>query len=128
MSCECETQYAGNGYYEVGYKGKRYVVSLKEMSCGCRMWDLTRIPYPHAISAIVEAEKKIQKILLMHVTVKKLMKAYNPIIYPMPDEQQWEKTGLEKVEPSFVKKAPSRPKKQRKRDPNEPRNPYKIKK
>ncbi|GMY29119.1 Transposase, MuDR, plant [Fagus crenata] len=78
MSCECETQYASNGYYEVGYKGKRYVVSLEEMS--------------------------------------------------LPDEQQWEKTRLEKVEPPFVKKAPSRPTKQRKRDPNEPRNPYKIKK
>ena len=37
MSYECETQYAGNGYYEVGCKGKRYVVSLEEMSCGCRM-------------------------------------------------------------------------------------------
>ena len=35
---------------------------------------------------------------------------------------------MEKVEPPFVKKAPGKPKKQRKRDPNEPRNPYKIKK
>ena len=84
MSCECETQYAGNGYYEVGYKGKRYVVSLEEMSCGCRMWDLTGIPCPHAISAIVEAEKNPLDFVDACYSKEKYMKAYNPIIYPVP--------------------------------------------
>ncbi|GMY18731.1 hypothetical protein FCV25MIE_13970 [Fagus crenata] len=70
------------------------------------MWDLTGIPCPHAISAIVEAEKNPEDFVDACYSKEKYMKAYNPIIYPVPDEQQWEKTGLEKVEPPFVKKAP----------------------
>ena len=30
----------------------KYVVSLKDKSCACRKWDISDIPFPHAIACM----------------------------------------------------------------------------
>ncbi|GMY19315.1 hypothetical protein FCV25MIE_14554 [Fagus crenata] len=70
-----------------GHRGKALKDKLWEAAAAC-----TEIEY----LAAMEELKKIDEA------------AYNYLntVDQLPDEQQWEKTGLEKVEPPFVKKAP----------------------
>jgi hypothetical protein len=57
-----------------------------------------------------------------------LKKAYEPIVYPMPGEEQWTKTNCEYVDPPVVRIQPGRPRVVRTRVPNEPRNQYRMRK
>jgi hypothetical protein len=48
----CYSIYARARLYEVTHNNKQYVVNLLRRICDCRQWDSTRIPSPHAMSAI----------------------------------------------------------------------------
>jgi hypothetical protein len=54
--------------------------------------------------------------------------AYDPMIYPMPSKDQWVRTGQDEVDPPVVRATLGRPKKVRRRGPDEPRNPYCMRK
>lgn len=127
-AAHCIATYAGEGLFEVECKGKQYVVDLSHGSCGCRQWDLSGIPCPHAISAILYDSSKPEDYLNPYFSVDMYKKAYDPMIYPMPSEEQWVRTNEDKVEPPVYRPAVGRPKKLRRRGPDEPRNPYCIRK
>jgi hypothetical protein len=55
-------------------------------------------------------------------------RAYNPMIFPMPSEDQRVKIGQDEINPLIYKAAPGRPKELRKGGPDEPRNTYCIRK
>jgi hypothetical protein len=42
-------------------------------------------------------------------------KAYEPVIYPMPSEEQWIKTQHDMLEPPMARATPGKPKKLRKK-------------
>jgi hypothetical protein len=50
------------------------------------------------------------------------------MIYPMPCEDQWVRTRQDEVDPYVVRAAPGKPKKLRRKGPDEPRNPYCMRK
>jgi hypothetical protein len=50
------------------------------------------------------------------------------MIYPVPSEDQWVRTGQDEVDPPIVKPTAGRPKKIRRRGPDEPTNPYCMRK
>ncbi|KAB1203081.1 hypothetical protein CJ030_MR8G005531 [Morella rubra] len=52
-------------------------------------------------------------------TTEAYRKAYAPIIYPVPSEEQWLRTVYEAMEPPQSRAQPGRPKKLRKRGPDE---------
>ena len=56
-------------------------------------------------------------------TIEVYKKAYALIIYLMPSEEQWVKTIHDKLKPPRGRIAPGRPKKQRRRAPDESRDP-----
>lgn len=45
----CLFAYLGDGIFEVKLKPKQFVVDLKSITCGCRKWEMTRIPCLHMI-------------------------------------------------------------------------------
>uniref|UniRef100_A0A2N9EJU8 Uncharacterized protein n=1 Tax=Fagus sylvatica TaxID=28930 RepID=A0A2N9EJU8_FAGSY len=53
------------------------------------------------------------------------LNVYSEIIHPMPGQDEWIKTGHLPPQPPHVLRPPGRPKKLRRRDPDEPRNPHK---
>jgi hypothetical protein len=64
-------------------------------------------------------------------TIEVYKKTYAPVIYPMPSEEQWVKTSRDKLEPLRGRITPGRPKRQRKRAPDEsrdPKNPNRMRK
>jgi hypothetical protein len=127
-AAECTSTYAGDGIYEVLCSYGTFVVSLTDRVCGCRQWDMTGIPCPHAISAILYHSAKPEQYLHPYYSVENYKMAYDPMIYPVPSEDQWVRTGQDEVHPPVIRATPGRPKKLRRRGPDEPRNPHCMRK
>jgi hypothetical protein len=125
---ECLLLYAGEGKYEVNYRQQKFVVNLREKTCGCKKWDITGIPCHHAISAILHEGRKIEDYVDHCYTIEKYRKSYEPIIHPVPSMEQWTRTQYDPVDPPFERCHPGRPKRMRRRDPSEPRNPFRFSK
>jgi hypothetical protein len=124
----CYSTYAGDGLYEVTHNNKQYVVNLLRRTCGCRQWDLTGIPCPHAVSAIWFFNANPEDYVDDWYTVETYKKAYDEIVYPMPGEDQWVKTNYNNVDPPLRRIQSGRPKKLRTRGPEEPVNQYRMRK
>jgi hypothetical protein len=63
------------------------VVDLCRRRCGCRKWEITRIPCPHAVAAILydygDPKDYVDECFIIEV----YKKAYALVIYPMPSEE-----------------------------------------
>jgi hypothetical protein len=105
-----------------------FVVSLMDRVCGSRQWDMTGIPCPHAISTILYHSAKPEQYLHPYYSVENYKMAYDPMIYPVPSEDQWVRTRQDEVDPLVVRAALGRPKKLRRRGPDELRNPHCMRK
>lgn len=124
----CTSTYAGNGLFEVDCKGKSFVVDLGKKTCSCRKWEMVGIPCAHAFSAILYDGGNPEDYVDHYYSKEMYLKAYEPIVCHMPSEEQWVKTDMDNIEPLKYRVAPGRPKKVRKRGPNESKNPNRIRK
>lgn len=129
---ECITTYAGDSMFEVSCpNSKQFVVDLANKTCGCRQWEMTGIPCPHAFSAILYDCGDPADYVDKFYSLETYKKTYAPMIYPMPSEEQWIHTNQEKLEPPRTRVPPGRPKKLRRRGPDEsrdPKNPNRMRK
>ncbi|KAB1212959.1 hypothetical protein CJ030_MR5G005105 [Morella rubra] len=121
-SCHCLSTYACQCLFEVEHRHQQFVVNLQLRRCGYQKWDLTGIPCPHAFSAILYDGGIPENYVHPWYSKDMYILSYSPIIYPMPDENQWRKKNYNVVQPPFVRIQPSRPKKLRKRGQDEPRS------
>lgn len=49
----CKVEFNGDFGYEVTEGDDRHTINLKDKRCTCRAWDLSGIPCPHAIKAML---------------------------------------------------------------------------
>ncbi|XP_062164888.1 uncharacterized protein LOC133871456 [Alnus glutinosa] len=84
----CTPIFAGDGLFEVECRGRRYAVNLPAKTCGCRKWDVSGIPCAHAISSIWHGGGNPEDYLSPYFGKEMYLKAYTPIIYPVPSEEQ----------------------------------------
>jgi hypothetical protein len=85
----------------------------------------------HACAAIQHICKNAEDYVDEYFTVEMYKKAYEPVIYPMPSQEQWIPTQHDKLEPPVSRVALGRPKKVRKRQVDEhrdPKNPNRMRK
>ncbi|XP_057793143.1 uncharacterized protein LOC131009751 [Salvia miltiorrhiza] len=116
------------GKFEVENKDDRFIVSLPERTCSCRVWELTGIPCIHAISAVHFMKKDPANYVHKYLTTETYLKAYSYPLEPINGERQWPKAVGYPVQPPEVKVMPGRPKKNRRRDKDEkdPKNPSRL--
>jgi hypothetical protein len=57
------------------------------------------ISCPHAISAILYHSFKPEQYLHRYYSVESYKKAYDPMIYPVPSDDQWVRTSQNEVDP-----------------------------
>jgi hypothetical protein len=131
-SMDCVALYAGDDMFEVtGPDGRQFVVNMRRKSCGCRVWEMSGIPCVHACAAIRHSCKNAEDYVDEYFTMEMYKKAYEPVIYPMPSQEQWIPTQHDKLEPPVSRVAPGRTKKVRKRQVDErrdPKNPNRMRK
>ncbi|KAM2041332.1 hypothetical protein FF1_034908 [Malus domestica] len=121
-SGHCIAYLAGYMKYQVSHlSGREFTVDLAARTCSCRRWDLCGIPCPHAIACILRKGQDVA--LYVDDCYKKAtyLKAYAPVISPLPGQDQWDKPSNEttKIDLPICKKQTGRPKKKRAKDPSE---------
>ncbi|KAK4402960.1 hypothetical protein Sango_1036700 [Sesamum angolense] len=115
---DCITLKADDYHYEIMcFDDSRLSVDLTRYSCACRRWDLTRIPYKHAFSAILSKVHDPEDYVHQSYKVETLLRVYGPIIQPVNDFELWEKTAyIPPLPPSFGRGVGRLPKARRRED------------
>uniref|UniRef100_A0A2N9H3T4 SWIM-type domain-containing protein n=1 Tax=Fagus sylvatica TaxID=28930 RepID=A0A2N9H3T4_FAGSY len=117
---------SGRFKYEVDNDYERHVVDLTKKECTCRIWDLTGIPCKHGVAAIYKNCEHPEDYLHECYLKEAYLDVYSEIIHPMPGQDEWIKIRHLPLQPPHVLRLLGRPKKLRRRDPDEPRNPRKV--
>ncbi|KAL7251512.1 hypothetical protein ACSBR1_013363 [Camellia fascicularis] len=117
---------SGGAKFEVRHGGDGYVVNLENRTCTCLKWDLTEIPCPHGVTAIFFQNERVEDYVYAYFKKETFLRTYKALINPMNGPDLWPKTGCDLLLPPKLKRPTGRPFKHRVRDPNEPKNPYKL--
>ncbi|XP_060217169.1 uncharacterized protein LOC132644588 [Lycium barbarum] len=99
----------------------KHVVNLKKKACSCRSWQLKGIICAHAITAIQYKSLEVEAFVEPWYKKATYLKAYNKFIQPMTNMKMWPKSTRPPIEPPKIAEMPSRPKKKRNRDADEPK-------
>ena len=108
----------------------KFIVDLHKKSCSCNFWELVGIPYRHAVSAIRTKWSTVDLEEFVHSYYSKetYKSCYSYMISPINGQDKWPKTNDQKILPPAYKRGAGRPKKLRRREPDEDRNPHKLRK
>ena len=116
----CRLTLAGDNEFEIWEEGTTYVVNLRNGTCDCRVWAVSGIPCKHALTCIFHNRENPENYCHPYLTTEAYMRTYSDMIHPLPDESSWSDVEHETVEPPYRKRMPGRPKKCRRREPDEP--------
>ncbi|KAK9996198.1 hypothetical protein SO802_020884 [Lithocarpus litseifolius] len=117
---------SGRFVYEVDNERERHVVDLVGRTCSCRAWDLIGIPYRHRVAAIFVNYEMPEDYIHPCYYKDAYVETYKTLISPMPGQSEWVSSGQPKPVAPIIYKPLGRPPMKRKRDVDEPRNPYKC--
>ncbi|KAK1399414.1 hypothetical protein POM88_009277 [Heracleum sosnowskyi] len=89
---------------------------MNQKICSCRMWQLSGIPCPHAVSAIYHIHGNPDT-FVDKVYFKDTCKAtYENYLQPMRGRKSWPKSKMAPVLPPLNRRMPGRPKKARRKE------------
>jgi hypothetical protein len=121
-SVNWRVDFNGAGGYEVKRGMKGYVVKLRGVNtCSCRGWELSGIPCAHAICAILHSKELPVDYIADCYSKEMYCKTYEHTLEPVNGENMWPKTTFESIHAPIPRNMTGRPKKNRKREENEPR-------
>ncbi|XP_062010891.1 uncharacterized protein LOC133727313 [Rosa rugosa] len=104
-----------------GEGGSKHAVDLGLHTCTCKRWQLSGIPCVHAICAIRFKKQEAALYCDDYLMPSSYMEAYNPIIYPIAGEDDWELVDYPIAPPPYKQQA-GRPKMKRHKEPGEKEN------
>ena len=100
------------------------MVNLTRKCCTCRVWNLIGISCKYCVAAIYKNIERPED--YVHACFRKhaYMAAYKEMITPLPGQDEWVETNLPTPVALIVYKPAGRPPMKRKKDADEPNNPY----
>lgn len=107
---------------------KTYIVDIALKSCSCKKWDLRGILCCHGVSTILADKSQPEDFVDNFYHKEIFFKAYNQVIYPIPNMTMWVNTEGDVILPPKIRIAPGRPKKARRRGVDQPKNPNVVRK
>jgi hypothetical protein len=113
--------HAGAGIFHVTspeYE-KTYNVDMVARTCDCRRWQLSGIPCHHAIACCREDRRDACTLVHSCYTIETYKRAYAYTLVPLRSRVHWEKMNGVKVHPPLYTKVMGRPKKNRRKTPEE---------
>ena len=129
MKVESKGFYAmpsGRFVYEVDNEKERHVVDLVRKTCNCTVWNLTGIPCKYGVATIFVNHEKPEEYTHSYYYKDTYVKTYKTPIPPMSGQSEWISSGQPAPIAPTIYKLPGRPPIKRKRDADEPRNPYRV--
>ncbi|XP_057440815.1 uncharacterized protein LOC130732839 [Lotus japonicus] len=115
-----------HGLFEVERDKDKYAVDVALRSCACRRWDLTGIPCVHAVACMWYNHHVPENYVDMAYRRHTFLNTYSHIILPNNGPKLWPEVEAAPLNPPYVRRAPGRPKKQRNKANDEPRNPNRL--
>ncbi|KAL2228373.1 UNVERIFIED_CONTAM: hypothetical protein Sindi_1817000, partial [Sesamum indicum] len=112
-------RWCGGGEYEIDHFLNKYVVDLEKKTCSCGMFQLTGYPCCHACSTIVSKRARMDDYVDDFYNKTVYLKVYNDMIHAVPRAQDYIKTSFQPFKSPKIKKKRGRPKKLRRKGPNE---------
>ncbi|XP_040367515.1 uncharacterized protein LOC121050708 [Rosa chinensis] len=101
-----------------GEHGSKHAVDLGLHTCTCKRWQLSGIPCVHAVCALRFKKQEVALYCHDYLMPSTYMEAYNPIIYPIAGQEDWEPVDYP-IAPPLFKQQPGRPKMKRVKEPGE---------
>ena len=122
FAANCHVSEAGQQLFRVQSGNSSYTVDLCLHTCDCRRWQLSGVPCGHSIACC--REERIDPETMVHdcYTMENYLKAYGYTLVLLRDPKHWEKQNGYKVYPPVFTKQLGRPKKNRKKTPEEKRS------
>lgn len=117
----CHVLWNGEAGFEVRDKKWRFTVDLNNRTCSCRYWQVSGIPCAHACAALFKMSEEPNKYVHMCFSLEAYKRTYQHVLQPVEHESAWPVSQNPKPLPPRVKKMPGRPKKNRRKDPSEPK-------
>lgn len=99
----------------------KFVVDLDKRTCSCNFWELVGIPCRHAVAAINMKGDDPTTYVHDYYTKVYYQDCYDQVISPINGQNKWPKTNYPEILPPQFKRGPGRPKKLRRREPDEER-------
>ena len=120
-SAGCMVKPAGNGLFHVtsGEFEATYTVDFPARTCDCRRWQLCGIPCHHAIACCRSERIDPETVVHNCYSIATYMEAYGFNLVPLRGRVFWEKTNGVQVHPPLYTKVMGRPKKNRRKAPEE---------
>ncbi|XP_009759261.1 uncharacterized protein LOC107830763 [Nicotiana tabacum] len=100
IAIECKVVFNGDYGYEVVEGKDKYIVNLELKKCTCRAWNLTGIPCPHAIKALMHDKQDPLSEVHWWYSKEAYMLAYMHKLQPVKGEKFW------KIEPEHAMEPP----------------------
>ncbi|XP_027127755.2 uncharacterized protein [Coffea arabica] len=119
---KCQLMMANEFIFEVSNLDRIYTVKLQKRTCDCGAFQITGMPRKHATLGIMYRRDNLNNYCDAAFGFEKYKNAYSSMIMPIPHEKNWppiEEVTPATVEPPIIKRAPSRPRRNRRRCPNE---------
>lgn len=116
LSRFCIATRSGQHWFEVTNGADRFVVDVMGKTCACRLWDLTGIPCPHAISCIYWLKQDPDDFVDDALKMSTYIIAYESGIPPLNGKRMWPPVEGQMIHPPQILKKVGRPKKNRKKD------------
>jgi hypothetical protein len=100
--------------------GHRFIVDMKKRTCTCNFWELVGIPCRHAIVAMSKTDQNPEDYVSEWYTRSKYEACYSFNVSAINGQDMWPEVQCEEMLPPVYNKGPGRPKKLRRREPDEP--------
>nr|KAJ0219221.1 hypothetical protein LSAT_V11C300130470 [Lactuca sativa] len=99
----------GYQQFEVVLCNDMYVIDLIRRTCGCRRWQLTRIPCVHGVTAISSMNLNLEEYVASCYSKETYLTCYAYIIHPLNDSSLWTQSEYTKPLPPKSRMLPGRP-------------------
>jgi hypothetical protein len=121
-----EVAWARELLFEVKDFFESFTIDLNEKSCTCQRWKLTGIRCSHAITCIHYNKEEIDNYVDDCYKVPAYKTCYERMILPINGSTMWAKTRLLPMKPPHLRRPLGRPKKNKVREPDEPKAGTKL--
>jgi hypothetical protein len=108
-----------NGFEVQEGQHRRFTVSLDNLTCSCRYWDLSGLPCPHAISAIYTIGGNIEEYIAPCYRISVYDQIYSNVLQPVEGKESWPIATNPRPFPPVKINMPGRPKTERRREEGE---------
>ncbi|XP_073147584.1 uncharacterized protein [Henckelia pumila] len=129
-AAECIPMRSDEWHFQVMGPFDQHTVDLWERTCSCRRMDLTGIPCKHAVSSIWSRKETPETYVHPCYSVNSYLSCYENTIYGTNSSELWPSSNNIAPLPPTYAELIGRPKKLRKREPNEPpaasHNPHRL--